>query len=67
SMNVGFYYTANAAGRLFGTVLSGAMYQWQGLVACLWTASLLLVLAALLSLRLPEVQGALRMRAGDGD
>jgi hypothetical protein len=36
SMNVGFYYMANAGGRLAGTVLSGALYQWQGLEACLW-------------------------------
>ena len=35
AMNVGFYYMANAAGRLAGTVLSGLLYQWQGLEACL--------------------------------
>jgi MFS family permease len=45
AMNVGFYYMANAAGRLAGTVLSGALYQWGGLIACLW-ASVGLVLAA---------------------
>jgi MFS family permease len=45
AMNVGFYYMANAAGRLTGTVLSGALYQWQGLEACLW-ASVVFVLAA---------------------
>ena len=38
AMNVGFYYMANAAGRLTGTVLSGALYQWQGLEACLWAS-----------------------------
>ncbi len=31
AMNVGFYYMANAGGRLAGTVLSGALYQWRGL------------------------------------
>ena len=31
AMNVGFYYMANAGGRLMGTILSGALYQWQGL------------------------------------
>ena len=31
AMNVGFYYMANAGGRLVGTVLSGALYQWRGL------------------------------------
>ena len=35
AMNVGFYYMANAAGRLIGTVLSGLLYQWHGLTACL--------------------------------
>ena len=35
AMNVGFYYMANAGGRLIGTVLSGLLYQWQGLTACL--------------------------------
>ena len=34
AMNVGFYYMANAAGRLIGTLLSGLLYQWQGLTAC---------------------------------
>ena len=29
-MNVGFYYMANAGGRLAGTVLSGWVYQTQG-------------------------------------
>ena len=33
AMNVGFYYMANAGGRLAGTVLSGLLYQWQGLEA----------------------------------
>ncbi len=44
-MNVGFYYMANAGGRLTGTMLSGLLYQWQGLEACLW-ASVVFVLAA---------------------
>ncbi len=32
AMNVGFYYMANAGGRLAGTVLSGLLYQWYGLI-----------------------------------
>jgi len=55
SMNVGFYYMANAGGRLIGTVLSGAVYQSYGLTGCLWGSAGFLVAAALLSLRLPEV------------
>lgn len=46
SMDVGFYYMANAMGRLFGTVLSGAIYQFAGLPGCLLCATLLLLVAA---------------------
>jgi predicted MFS family arabinose efflux permease len=53
AMNVGFYYMANAFGRLLGTVLSGLLYQWQGLEACLWASVLFVLLAGLLSLLLP--------------
>jgi MFS family permease len=53
AMNVGFYYMANAAGRLAGTVLSGLLYQWQGLEACLWAAAILVLGAGALSLLLP--------------
>ncbi|MCF6337082.1 MAG: organoarsenical effux MFS transporter ArsJ [Gammaproteobacteria bacterium] len=53
SMNVGFYYMANAGGRLTGTVLSGWIYQTQGLVGCLWWSAAFVFVAGLLSLRLP--------------
>jgi hypothetical protein len=53
SLNVGFYYMANAAGRLLGTVLSGALFIVGGLQACLWSSALLVALAALVSTRLP--------------
>ena len=55
SMNVGFYYMANAGGRLVGTVLSGWVYQHQGLVGCLWWSTGLVLAAALLSIKLPQV------------
>ena len=54
AMNVGFYYMANAAGRLLGTVLSGLLYQWQGLTACLVASVILLLAAGMLSLLLPR-------------
>jgi len=64
AMNVGFYYMANAAGRLAGTVMSGALYQWGlqsgpsgGLVACLWASSAFVLVAGLLSLLLPRNPG----------
>ena len=53
AMNVGFYYMANAGGRLAGTVLSGLLYQWDGLAACLWASAAFILGAALLSLMLP--------------
>ena len=55
TMDVGFYYMANAAGRLLGTVLSGLTYQAGGLPLMLGTATFMVVLSALASSRLsPE-------------
>ncbi|MGI9117298.1 MAG: organoarsenical effux MFS transporter ArsJ [Gaiellales bacterium] len=54
AMNVGFYYMANAGGRLAGTVLSGLLYEWQGLEACLWASALMVVAAGAISLLLPR-------------
>ena len=39
TMDVGFYYMSNAAGRLLGTLLSGLSYQAGGLPLCLGTAA----------------------------
>lgn len=39
TMDVGFYYMSNAAGRLLGTILSGVSYQIGGLPLCLATAA----------------------------
>jgi predicted MFS family arabinose efflux permease len=55
SLNVGFYYMANAGGRLTGTVLSGWVYQTHGLEGCLWWSAAFVLAAAALSLRLPPV------------
>ncbi|TCN90647.1 organoarsenical effux MFS transporter ArsJ [Shewanella fodinae] len=54
SLDVGFYYMANAAGRLLGTVLSGFLYQQYGLNACLWFSSGLLLLTFAISFALPK-------------
>ena len=56
SMNVGFYYMANAGGRLAGTLLSGWAYQTHGLEGCLWWSAGFVLAAALLSFGLPAVQ-----------
>jgi predicted MFS family arabinose efflux permease len=52
SLDVGFYYMANAMGRLVGTVLSGGIFQAYGLAACLWVSAAMVAAAALISLRL---------------
>ncbi len=52
TMDVGFYYMANAGGRLLGTVLSGLSYQIGGVSACLATASIMLAFSALAAGRL---------------
>ncbi|MDN2482340.1 organoarsenical effux MFS transporter ArsJ [Vibrio astriarenae] len=56
SLDVGFYYMANAMGRLIGTVLSGWVFQIAGLAACLWVSFAFLVLTALISIKLPKVR-----------
>ena len=52
SMDVGFYYMANAAGRLLGTALSGAGFMLGGLGLCLGLSALMLALSAILARRL---------------
>jgi hypothetical protein len=52
TMDVGFYYMANAGGRLIGTLLSGLTYQLGGLSLVLGTAAVMVALAALFSGRL---------------
>ncbi|HAS6882781.1 TPA: organoarsenical effux MFS transporter ArsJ [Vibrio parahaemolyticus] len=54
SLDVGFYYMANAMGRLIGTVLSGWIYQEAGLAACLWVSFAFLALTTLISIKLPK-------------
>ncbi|WP_178006171.1 organoarsenical effux MFS transporter ArsJ [Marinospirillum perlucidum] len=53
SLDVGFYYMANALGRLVGTLLSGYVYQSAGLLACLAISAVFILLAALIALALP--------------
>jgi predicted MFS family arabinose efflux permease len=51
--DVGFYYAANAAGRLTGILLSGALYQVGGIVACLLGSAAMLLLCWGISFLLP--------------
>ena len=54
ALNVGFYYMANAGGRLFGTLLSGLIYQWHGLSGCMWTSSICVLIAVSTIVALPR-------------
>ena len=55
ALDVGFYYSANAAGRLVGTLLSGMLYLWGGLDLALWGSASFVALTWLLTLRLPPL------------
>jgi predicted MFS family arabinose efflux permease len=51
--DVGFYYAANALGRFMGTLLSGLLYQWGGLLYALLGSALMLIICWLVTLALP--------------
>jgi predicted MFS family arabinose efflux permease len=51
--DVGFYYAANALGRFIGTLLSGLLYQWGGLIYSLIGSALMLSICWLVTLALP--------------
>jgi len=52
--DVGFYYAANALGRFFGTLMSGLLYQWGGLLYALLGSAAMLLACWLITLKLPE-------------
>ena len=58
TMDVGFYYMANASGRLVGTLLSGLTYQLGGLALCMGTAAAMVALSALMAGRLDPKDSA---------
>jgi MFS family permease len=61
AMNVGFYYMANAGGRLVGTLLSGILFQTAGVVGCLWGSATFAAAAGAIALLLPRKDTALMM------
>jgi predicted MFS family arabinose efflux permease len=73
ALNVGFYYMANAGGRLAGCLLSGMLFEWAGLQGCLWGTFVFALLAALIALGLPRqilhpaLLATAGVKAGDGD
>lgn len=60
SVDVGFYYMANATGRLMGTVLSGWVFQSWGLEGCLWWSTGFVLLTTLISTGLPSQKQIVR-------
>jgi predicted MFS family arabinose efflux permease len=55
--DVGFYYAANAAGRLAGTLLSGLFYQWGGITGCLLASAAMLLACWIVTFLLPARRG----------
>lgn len=67
ALDVGFYYSANAAGRLVGTLLSGVLFLWGGLPAALWGTAAFVVATWLLALRLPPLPADVRVSLASVD
>jgi len=58
--DVGFYYAANACGRLAGTLLSGLFYQWGGIGFCLGGSAAMLLACWIITFLLPAHRGDIR-------
>lgn len=67
SLSVGFYYMANACGRLLGTLLSGVLYQFGGASASLWGAVVLAAAAGVGAMFLPPVTTEVDWTGAKGD
>jgi predicted MFS family arabinose efflux permease len=67
SLSVGFYYMANACGRLLGTLLSGVLYQFAGVTASLWGAVVLAAAAGIGGMFLPPVTAEVSWSGATGD
>ena len=65
ALDVGFYYSANAAGRFVGTLLSGLLYLWGNLAAALWGSTLFVVITWLCAQRLPPVPADVSISIAD--
>jgi hypothetical protein len=64
AINVGYYYMANAFGRLIGTIISGALYSYagttvEGFAACFWASTAFVLLSAFLELYIDDDDGGL--------
>lgn len=61
--DVGFYYAANAAGRLAGILLSGLLTQHYGMAGCLWGSAIMLAICFGITALLPSGTGSRRVPA----
>lgn len=61
--DVGFYYAANAVGRFLGTLLSGLLYQWGGLLYALVGSAVMLIACWVVTLALPLTKPLERISA----
>ncbi|HET8996600.1 MAG TPA: MFS transporter, partial [Acetobacteraceae bacterium] len=61
--DVGFYYAANAAGRLLGIMLSGGLTEAGGMPACLWGSAIMLAICLAITVLLPSGAEACRVAA----
>ena len=61
--DVGFYYAANAAGRLMGIMLSGILTETGGMPACLWGSAIMLAICLAITVLLPTGAAARRVPA----
>jgi len=59
--DVGFYYAANAVGRFLGTLMSGLLYQWGGLLYALVGSAIMLTSCWVITLALPVTPPQKRM------
>ena len=57
--DVGFYYAANATGRLAGILLSGLLYQAGGIAACLLGSGVMLLVCWFITFLLPTSRTAI--------
>ena len=65
ALDVGFYYSANAAGRFVGTLLSGLLYLWGDLAMALWGSTLFVFITWICTRRLPPVPDTVSVSLAD--
>jgi predicted MFS family arabinose efflux permease len=65
ALDVGFYYSANAAGRFVGTLLSGLLYLWGDLAAALWGSTIFVLITWICARRLPSVPNTVSISIAD--